>query len=242
MNKIIKIISFFLVASFLLWFFFFKSFEDAVAPRLEEERSLADFSTEKRNISEEDATLMYEMDISYPYFTNDEFNQINQEIEGIIDDILLEFKDLTEMPLSNNFGLNNLELDVDYIIARNDGKIFSVEFIVYSVYFGAPRPITHYISLNYDMKEMKEIRIIDCFDNLIFLSEYVKGKLSNQLGENFFEDGADPLVENYDKFVIKNDRLEIIFDYFQVAPRTTGPVRANVNFSDFENQIKCDIY
>ncbi len=243
MNKIIKITLFFLTATFLLWFFFFRSSEDVIAPHLEEitEESLIDFSLEERNIYEENEELMYRVNISYPYFTNDDFNQVNREIELIIDIILSEFKELAVLPIANDFGLDSSELNVDYVLARNDGKIFSVELIIHSAYLGAPRPIIDYISFNYDMERMRKIEITDCFDDFIFLSEYVKGQLSNKLGDSFFESGVEPLSRNYSKFVIKDNRLEIIFGYHQVAPRAMGPIRANIYFSDLREQMICNL-
>jgi len=235
MNKIIKIILFFFFI--LLFFLIFSSLN------LEEEIPAlpVNIGTEKIGYSliEENRSgsdTIYQFDISFPLLEGNNVESINNDIELFVDEMINEFKLGLVGP---NFQEGNF-LEINYSIARFDESVLSIEFLILNDYVGSPRPITLIRSLNYNLKEKSRFNIDDCFNDLIPISEHVKGDLLNQFGDIFWEEGAEPLRRNFDNFIVLDDSFEILFSPYQVTPFSEGITRSSILFSDFKNIITCD--
>jgi len=235
MKKIIKILLFFFFFFFLLLVFFSLNLEEEVPYfKIEEPKK----ETEYRLIEEEKIGQkeLYQFNISYPLLEGGDVELINNDIKLFINQIINEFE-------QNLIGPNLQEgnfLEINYSIARFDKKILSIEFLISSDYIGSPRPITFIRSLNYNLEKKTRFNLIDCFDDLIVVSEHVKGDLTNRFSDIFWEKGAEPLKRNFENFVVLNDSFEILFSPYQVTPFSEGVIRSTISFSDFKNIITCN--
>ncbi len=187
-----------------------------------------------------DDTKPLKIHITYPFIQG--YDDFNAKAEKIIMEELNNFK---KNALENDAAVKATSSPEEYVrypreygldISYEKGEVNeSIISVVYSVYVdtGGAHPNGYYISLNYDVKNNKEIALADLFANqpdyLRKISTYAVADLAKQVAErmgntegSWIMDGAGPKGENFSVFMINNNSLTFYFSPYQVAPYVAG--------------------
>lgn len=210
-----------------------------------------------KSIKENNKKLMYEVDAQYPQLTggnNPNFEKFNQLARMLVVKSVAGFKkDMApeegeEPPPEGSMGS---DLGIGYTILLAQDDLVSVQFDIGSYYQGAAHPNSHTETLNYDLKNGKQLRLADLFKPgtkyLQTLSTYCIADLKKQskekgteLVEDMLKDGAAPTAKNYESWTITKRGLGINFDAYQVGPYAAGPQFVMVPYSALKDLIKPD--
>ena len=210
-----------------------------------------------KSIKENNKKLMYEVDAQYPQLTggnNPNFEKFNQLARMLVVKSVAGFKkDMApeegeEPPPEGSMGS---DLGIGYTILLAQDDLVSVQFDIGSYYQGAAHPNSHTETLNYDLKNGKQLRLADLFKPgtkyLQTLSTYCIADLKKQskekgteLVEDMLKDGAAPTAKNYESWTITKQGLGINFDAYQVGPYAAGPQFVMVPYSALKDLIKPD--
>ena len=133
-------------------------------------------------------------------------------------------------------------LDVKYTLIGQRGEIWSLKFDLYFYYDGAAHPGSYSITSNYDLEHGREITLDELFlpnsNHLQVIADYCNVQLSTRdIGFDMFQNGADPLPENYQRWNLSDEGFVITFDEYQVAPYAAGPQTVIAPFSELQSII-----
>lgn len=140
-------------------------------------------------------------------------------------------------------------LDIDYEIPRNDGKLFSVVFGIYS-YSGGAHPNHNSVAFNFLLPEGAQIdieQVIDGRKGLARLSALTIAKLSRMLLPDessmpeMIRSGAGPEWSNFQTFVLLPGKLQILFDPYAVAPYSSGPQEVEFPLSTLKDILRTNL-
>jgi hypothetical protein len=210
-----------------------------------------------KSIKENNKKLMYDIDAQYPQLTggnNPNFEKFNQLARMVVVKQVSGFKkDLQpeegEEPRPEGSMGSDLGVGYTILLARDD--LVSVQFDIGSYYQGAAHPNSHTETLNYDLRNGKQLRLADLFKPgakyLQTLSTYCITDLKKQfkeknaeLLEDELKEGAAPTAKNYESWTITKQGLGINFDSYQIAPYAAGPQFVMVPYSALKDLIKPD--
>jgi hypothetical protein len=205
----------------------------------------------------------FNINAEYPQFSgaNNEFNQkidstVNEKIEQFKTDALQNKEARLETASSQEEISAILSSKLDFIaewepVQINENYISFVERLYY--YTGGAHGINETYAFNYDLKNNKEITIMDFLGNsqnaMDELSELARGDVNSQLeaaglGIDYFASGLEPTEENFRNFTFNYNSLTVYFQQYQVAPGSFGEVKvtlykdtleSNSVFSDYLN-------
>ena len=217
----------------------------------------ADVDVVAKSIKENNKKLMYDIDAQYPQLTGgnnpnlEKFNQLARmvvvkQVSGFKKDMQPEEG---EEPRPEGSMGSDLGVGYTILLARDD--LVSVQFDVGSYYQGAAHPNSHTETLNYDLKNGKQLKLADLFKPgakyLQTLSTYCITDLKKQfkeknaeLLEDQLKEGAAPTAKNYESWTITKQGLGINFDSYQIAPYAAGPQFVMVPYSALKDLIKPD--
>ncbi len=210
-----------------------------------------------RSVKENNKKLMYEIDAQYPQFTggnNPNLEKFNQLARVVVVKIVSGFKkdvapeEGDEPRPENSMGS---DLGIGYTINLAQDDLVSVQFDVGSYYQGAAHPNSYTETLNYDLKNGKQLKLADLFKPgskyLQTLSTLCVADLKKQwkeknaeVTEDMFKDGSAPTAKNYESWTITKRGIGINFDPYQVAPYAAGPQFVMVPYSALKELIKSD--
>jgi len=146
-------------------------------------------------------------------------------------------------------GSMGSSLDVAYEIALAQDDLISVQLDVGSYYQGAAHPNSYTETINYDLKNGKQLKLSDLFKPgakyLQALSTYSIADLKKQqatgegkgLLDSEIESGAGPSAKNYERWKITRKGLGINFDAYQVGPYAAGPQGVMVPYANLKELI-----
>lgn len=205
-----------------------------------------------KTIEEENKKERYELEASYPQieglgeagFAN--FNrlvttQINKRVADFRKAAPEAFdKDNPEAP-SSGFGIS-------YDITLATADFVSIFFDVYSYSSGAAHPNSFSWTLNYDLKNDRELKLRDLFQPdaryLSVISRLSINTLTRHLGEmadnQWLANGAAPKAENFQNWNITRKGLLFTFDPYQVAPYAAGPQEVLIPFASLKELLRPD--
>lgn len=217
----------------------------------------SDVDVVARSIKENNKKLMYDIDAQYPQLTggnNPNLEKFNQLARMVVVKRVAGFKkDMApeegEEPRPEGSMGSDLGIGYEILLAQDD--LVSVQFDIGSYYQGRAHPNSHTETLNYDLKNGKQLKLVDLFKPgskyLQTLSTYCIADLRKQfkeknaeLLEDQLKQGAAPTAENYDRWTITKRGLGINFDSYQVAPYAAGPQSVMVPYSALKDLIKPD--
>jgi phage tail tube protein FII len=210
------------------------------------------YSEQSPTVTIEDKKILentepFDIEIVYPYIV--ELDNFNQLVENIINKQLADFKTVS---IENDNAVKEIDpinyekyprsyyLSISYEKGQIDKNIASVVLNVENFTGGAHG--AHYpISINYDVKNQKEIKLADLFldqDNYLQkISDYCITDLTKQMEERlgqeymdsqWIKEGAGPKEENYSVFLINppsgsgQSDLTFYFPEYQVAAYAVG--------------------
>ncbi|MFC1514934.1 DUF3298 domain-containing protein [Candidatus Omnitrophota bacterium] len=187
----------------------------------------------------------YVVDVKYPKITDTRLppetrQKANDEIEkfvhSIFDSDLETF--IANEPMWEKEGLEKIAgRDSDFIefeVVYLDTDRISIYFDKYSYGIGAAHGLTHLYGFNYDLKNLKTIKLEDIFepeaDYLKQISDYCFADLDKRLDPPWFSEGVVPDTENFKDFAISKDSLIIYFSDYQVACYAAGTQKVEIPF------------
>ncbi len=192
-----------------------------------------------------DETGIYMVDIKYPKLDyTDEINQMikdkmNTEIELFADEaasLELTAEEIEEYV----YGKSGLWIDYTVYLLSEDYISVAFETSVYNS--GAAHPYSYTEVFNYDVKNNKDLLLVDMFvpDTMFWeaISATVIPKIKFALYEDemtdddWIDEGAGPDPKNFIAFNITEDGFVFHFDPYQVAAYAAGPQRIEVNFEE----------
>jgi hypothetical protein len=210
-----------------------------------------------KSIKENNKKLMYEIDATYPQFTGgnnpnlEKFNQLARMF--VVKNVAGFKKDMApaegeEPPPEGSMGS---DLGIGYTINLAQDDLVSVQFDIGSYYQGAAHPNSHTETLNYDLKNGRQLKLADLFQPgskyLQTLSTFCLADLKKQWKEkneesveDMLKDGTAPTAKNYESWTITRRGLGINFDSYQVAPYAAGPQFVMVPYSALKDLIRPD--
>ena len=210
-----------------------------------------------KSVKENNKTLVYEIDAQYPQLTggtNPNFEKFNALARSFVMKTVAGFKkDMApeegEEPRPE--GSMGSDLGISYTINLAQDDLVSVQFDIGSYYQGAAHPNSHSETLNYDLKNGKQLKLSDIFKPgskyLQTLSTYCIADLKKQskeknteLLDDMLNEGASPKATNYESWTITKRGIGINFDSYQVAPYAAGPQFVMVPYSALKELIKPD--
>jgi hypothetical protein len=136
------------------------------------------------------------------------------------------------------------EFDINYQIFNNQQGVVSILFFQFIYYAGAAHPNTNFFVMNFDLNTQKEIQLSDLFQPgsayLAALSSASEKQLSKK-DFPLFKDGYAPLETNFQNWNLRQDRLILNFEPYQVAAYAVGPQTVEIPLSELKailsNQI-----
>ena len=207
-----------------------------------------------KQIKESNKKLMYEIEAQYPQFSggnNPNFEKFNQLARGSVARKVAEFKkDMApeegEEPRPE--GSMGSDLGIGYDIALAQDDLISVEFEIGSYYQGAAHPNSYTETVNYDLKNGKQLKLSDLFQPgskyLQTIAAYCIAALKKQskekgdaLPDDQIQSGAGPSAKNYQSWKITRKGLGINFDSYQVGPYAAGPQYVLVPYANLKDLI-----
>ncbi len=210
-----------------------------------------------KSIKESNKKLNYEIAAQYPQLSGgnnpnlEKFNQlaratVARKVAGFKKDMApTEGEDTEE---SRPEGSMASDLNVGYTVALAQDDLVSVDFRVGSYFQGAAHPNTYSETLNYDLKNGKQLKLGDLFKPgakyLQAIATYCIGDLKKQTDKGLMAEeidkGAAANAKNYQSWTITRRGLGIAFDAYQVGPYAAGPQFVLVPYSALKDLINPD--
>ena len=244
--KISIIITIFVIVFFLVFSFYIKPSNKNIVsdPNKENDQSYIWPSEELSQgvINEKDN--LYLVDIKYPIVKDE---NISKDIKNFIDVQIVQFKADTSWAIDPSIApaqQQNLSIYINY--QREKNKIADNYIFTIATYTGGAHGLQLTKTFVYN-KKGKLISNTDLFsDNkkgLDIVSSFVQKELLNKkVGDaSWIENGAGPIFDNYQVFILKEDGVEFIFDPYQVASYAEGKQSIVVPFSVFKDFFNSSI-
>jgi len=173
------------------------------------------------------------------YYPQTEFDTLNDNISKKINDYINDFKEeikYVDVQLNQYYTLN-----IFYNTYEYENYISYILYIEY--YTGGAHPNHEIYTVVYDKSQNKIIDINDLIklnpDTLnIFSSISRKDLLQNKniVNSSMMIDGTVPNIENFSNFVFSKDGIIIFFNYYQVAPYSSGQFEVTIPYKEiFKN-------
>lgn len=170
------------------------------------------------------------------YFPITNYNLLDKEINNIIDTYIKEFKDaINEYKIQENLYYT-LYINYDEYTYKNYiSFVFNIE-----MFTGGAHPNHFIITINYDTLNNEFINI----DSLIDLNKNILNSLSKEsrnilssdkkfqinYNKDMMYEGTLPNKENFKNFVLTENGLKILFNYYQIAPYYYGETIINIKY------------
>ena len=218
-----------------------------------------DVEITSKQVKESNKKLMYEVVAYYPQITgssNPNAEKLNQLLRVLVTSKVSVFrKDMAPKPEDEPRpeGSMGSDLSIAYSVALAQDDLTSIQFDVGSYYQGAAHPNSYSEVVNYDLKNGKQLKLMDLFKPgakyLAAISKYCIEDLKKQskakgstgmLEDSSINTGAAPTTKNYQSWTITKKGLGINFDTYQVAPYAAGPFFVLVPYSVVKDLVNPD--
>jgi hypothetical protein len=182
-----------------------------------------------QSIYEESITPKYTIDFEYPNLENTAAQStVNTYIQNFSDSNITTFKndvDENEAWRQDNFPDFGNDLHVRYITTHQDNTLASFRFSISTYIAGAAHPNTMIHTVTFDLANNQVLAFDQLFNPgsnyLEIIASYCKDELQKQ-ELLAWEEGADPIPENYPNWNLTANGLLITFNPYQVAPYAAG--------------------
>ena len=170
------------------------------------------------------------------YFPITNYDLLDKEINNIIDTYIKEFKDaINEYKIQENLYYT-LYINYDEYTYKNYiSFVFNIE-----MFTGGAHPNHFITTINYDTLNNKFINI----DSLIDLNKNILNSLSKEsrnilssdkkfqinYNKDMMYEGTLPDKKNFKNFVLTENGLKILFNYYQIAPYYYGETIINIKY------------
>lgn len=170
----------------------------------------------------------YTVEARWPYLewgADPRVKAFNQAAESFVNGEIQSFKgSVQSLPDDPLFSEYSSTLKIDFMPTSNSNGIIAILFQISFYSAGAAHPGHYSHALNYDLRAGKVLSLDDIFlaGYLDMISSTCLSDLKNR-GVLEWEDGAQPVPENYQVWNITPEGLLITFDEYQVASYAAGP-------------------
>lgn len=212
------------------------------------------FSTESfpevsvKKIAQKNLAQHYSIDVEYPVLSGMSDLKIQKIINLDIFDAVSKIQNgfIQDAAQTNSYNIDDENtLLVRYETFALSRRVASFEIDVSEYTVGAAHPGDFIETLNYDLSNGHLLALGDIFhpqsSYLSRISEISVANLSQQLGQQGLSDwrqeGARPVAENYQNFVLTDNALVIIFNPYQVAPSAAGILQVIIPYAQLKNII-----
>lgn len=169
------------------------------------------------------------MDIEYPEFSDangQPVEGLNVLVDELVDRQISEFQAMVnDIEPVEDTAAGPHGLHIRYEVRHNDGGLVSIYFQLSTYSRGAAHPLPFSETLTYDVAQNRAVQLGDLFqpgvDYLTVLSQRSIEDLTNQ-GVLSWDDGAQPLPENFKSWNVITEGLHITFDPYAVSPYALG--------------------
>lgn len=227
----------------------------------------ADVEVINKQVKDSNKQLKYEIDAQYPQLSvtadplanskpaTPTFDKFNETVRSSVMKKIAEFKKDMATSREDDSGPETMgsSIDIGYTIELAQDDLISVDFSVGSYYHGAAHPNSYSETINYDLKNGKQLKLSDLFKPgskyLQLISAYAISDLKKQskeksadglLDDASIESGAGPTPKNYGSWTITKKGLGINFDPYQVGPYAAGPQYVLIPYAALKDSIALD--
>ena len=206
-----------------------------------------EFSLAEKQVSEEIPSPKYLITIQYPYLEDaPRATVFNQGVEDFINAEISSFKavvDENEVWRLENMPEASSDLRITYELTYQEHEMISILFSVSFYSAGAAHPGFYVRSFSYDVARGQFLSLPELFQPgtlfLEIISTYCINELNNT-GMLSWEDGAQPILTNYQNWNLQPDGILISFDPYQVAPGAAGLLQVIVPYETLQEVISPD--
>lgn len=191
----------------------------------------------ERTIKEEKRT--HNIEFHYPQTGQ---QKIDKVIADFATKLAREFAEAGAKDGPSQIGPWSAELN--YEVARNDGRVFAVSFVYYT-FSGGAHPNNAFYTFNFLLPSGDDVRVYELFtpEGIKRISkisiEQVNANLDGA-GSDWLEKGAGPNASNFDDFILLPNELAIYFDSYQVAAYAAGPQEAHIPLGQLKDMMRKD--
>lgn len=173
--------------------------------------------------------------------------KINADITAKINEIKKSFiEDQSDINFEVGPGeKSTLEISFKPEDKREAHGILAIPFSVNTYSNGAAHPNEYTQVLNYNVATGERITIPDIFKDKgtayktvsIEAIKKLEALFKKERNTDWFREGADPIPENYENFILTDGAMTIIFNAYQVAPYVRGAVTIQIPLSAFSDKL-----
>lgn len=206
-----------------------------------------------KTIEEKNEARMYETSASYPELVginSSAASKFNDLVRTTVEQDVVDFvkamleMDEEELKTAKERGINNYS-EISYTVGIATADMISLSF-VNGNYTGGAHPNSYSYTINFDLKNGREILLQDLFQPAAYyldiISAYAVADLRKQLGEDGDDEwitrGAGPEPDNFKSWYLTAAGLQINFDAYQVGPYVIGPQAVTVPISKLNSILR----
>lgn len=169
--------------------------------------------------------------------------EFNKAVDGLIQKEIEYFRKnlLSQMPtIPISMGSS---FDAKYTLISQNGGYWSLKFDFSGYTDGAAHPYHYSLTLNYDLEQGNKLSLGELFPKdsnyLEVIARHCIAELSKRdIGfYGGFQQGAEPIPDNYRNWNIAPDGILITFNEYQVAPYAAGPQTVLVPYGQLTSLI-----
>ncbi len=191
--------------------------------------------------TESDETSTYTINIKYPTIENYSDKKVQDSFNAFITNVIAQFEKGVKSTTSTE-GKNTLEYDYEVFY---QGDRFVSILMSGSEYTGGVHPTPVLKAINYDLKENKEIKLVDLATKYSLayedkISMLASAELEKKLGQDFIEEGVAADLENFREFNFNKTILKITFSAYQVGPYAIGTPSVEIPLAKLSEFLKSE--
>ncbi len=220
-------------------------------------QQMIDFSGDtkliSKSFSETNKQKLFEITAEYPQLTSDNSAvaaKVNETVKNAVMKDVNQFRSdmlamtAEDLKFMKQLGVNNY-LELDYAIEFANDNVISISFSE-STFSGGAHPNHNSFTINYDLKNNKEIKLAELFkpnsNYLKTISDYciqsLKVKLEEMSDDDQIKEGAGALVKNFKSWNITQKGILINFDPYQVAAYAAGPQEVLIPYGKLKSVLR----
>lgn len=198
-------------------------------------------SIESDMVVEYNEDPFYEIRAQVPVIQEPEMTGYNNHVREVVEEAIEPFKtELENWDLPDEMASYRSYMWIGYDVEYLSKDLVSIRYLVEFYYAGAAHPGHYFKVINFDLKSGKDIRFDELFvDNgkaLNFLSAYCRNQLEKK-DIFLFEEGLQPIRENFNNWNFESEGLRISFDPYQVAPYAAGSPSILVPYTQLDEYL-----
>jgi len=188
----------------------------------------------------------YDLSASYPQLDSrrPEARQFNKWIRTKVLRYVGHFRTQAEAEQRNKKALQQLwGLELSYDVCYSNERFISLRLNRVLMETGQMHPINYYETINYDLREARQLRARDIFKRgyLKSLSNYTREYLREHYvipDQDSFNRGTKPNIDNFVNWNIVPDGVLLSFEDYQVGPHTFGQPEFVVPFASLPGTVQ----